>query len=169
MSSDNGFIYMISGAPGIYVGQTYRSTVREREHRHELENGNHWNHLLQRAVFEHGMSAFEFRVIQEDVPAEQMDIVEQQWIDAVGTFNLAPAGQLPNNKGRKHSKEHRRKNSEAKIGKTPWKGRTLSPEHRAKLAASRTGLTRNAETRAKMSTSAKLAWTKRKRTMNETI
>lgn len=152
-----GFIYMISGVPGIYVGQTYRSTtIREREHRHDLENGDHSNHLLQRAVFEHGYGAFEFRVIQEDVPEDLMDATEQRWIDAIGTFNLVPAGAAPSFKGGKHTDEARQKISDASKGRTykhtpearakmseamrgrvAWnKGKSSSPEARSKLSKS---------------------------------
>ena len=83
-------------------------------------------------------------------------------------------------KGMKHSEESREKMRAAqdykrkpkvdKSERVAWnKGKTLSEEHRARLSEAKVGKALSEETRAKLSEAIRLAWAKRKGSLNSSV
>ena len=157
----------------IYVGSAVVIRKRWWEHRTALRCGGHDNSHLQRAWNKYGENAFEFKVWIFCEPVillhyEQMKIDSFEW-DML--YNISPtAGSTLGQKngplspeqradisalhkgnkynlGKKHTPEHRAKNSKAN------KGRKLSSETRAKMKGNQNakGYEHSPNTRAKMS------------------
>lgn len=90
-----GTIYMIRNIKNDkrYVGQSIQP-VEKRFRQHieaaYLEGRRAYNTCLSRAIRKHGSDFFEVGVLAEDVPDEDLDIVEAHYIDMYNT--LAPNG-----------------------------------------------------------------------------
>lgn len=90
-----GTIYMIRNIKNDkrYVGQSVQP-VEKRFRQHieaaYLEGRRAYNTCLSRAIRKHGSDFFEVGVLAEDVPDEDLDIVEAHYIDMYNT--LAPNG-----------------------------------------------------------------------------
>jgi group I intron endonuclease len=128
-----------------YVGSSKDVKARIKAHKHMLRHGKHHAIRLQRAWDRDGETVFEFYVIRDNVPPDQLLVVEQQLIDEINTeYNMSRVAgtregvpQPPHVaerlsalfKGRTKTAEHRRKIGEA------HKGRERSPEMREKIAA----------------------------------
>lgn len=90
-----GTIYMIRNIKNDkrYVGQSIQP-VEKRFRQHieaaYLEGRRAYNTCLSRAIRKHGSDFFEVGVLAEDVPDEDLDIVEAHYIDLYNT--LAPNG-----------------------------------------------------------------------------
>ena len=90
-----GTIYMIRNIKNDkrYVGQSVQP-VEKRFRQHieaaYLEGRRAYNTCLSRAIRKHGSDFFEVGILAEDVPDEDLDIVEAHYIDMYNT--LAPNG-----------------------------------------------------------------------------
>ena len=90
-----GTIYMIRNIKNDkrYVGQSIQP-VEKRFRQHieaaYLEGRRAYNTCLSRAIRKHGSDFFEVGVLAEDVPDDDLDIVEAHYIDMYNT--LAPNG-----------------------------------------------------------------------------
>lgn len=90
-----GTIYMIRNIKNDkrYVGQSVQP-VEKRFRQHieaaYLEGRRAYNTCLSRAIRKHGSDFFEVGVLADDVPDEDLDIVEAHYIDLYNT--LAPNG-----------------------------------------------------------------------------
>lgn len=90
-----GTIYMIRNIKNDkrYVGQSVQP-VEKRFRQHieaaYLEGRRAYNTCLSRAIRKHGSDFFEVGILAEDVPDEDLDIVEAHYIDLYNT--LAPNG-----------------------------------------------------------------------------
>lgn len=90
-----GTIYMIRNIKNDkrYIGQSIQP-VEKRFRQHieaaYLEGRRAYNTCLSRAIRKHGSDFFEMGVLAEDVPDDDLDIVEAHYIDMYNT--LAPNG-----------------------------------------------------------------------------
>jgi len=143
----------------LYVGSTRREgSERWMEHRKNLRGNRHHSFYLQRAWNKNGESAFQFEIIQKDVPSESIREHEQYWMDILKPeYNVSPSANGPGSlsaetkakisaklKGRKASPETRALLSKLRTGKK------LSPESIEKTAAAHRGMKRSEETKIKM-------------------
>jgi group I intron endonuclease len=90
-----GIIYMIRNTKNDkrYVGQSVQPLEKRfRQHIEAayLEGRRSYNTCLSRAIRKHGSDFFEVGVLAENVPDEDLDIVEAHYIDMYNT--LAPNG-----------------------------------------------------------------------------
>lgn len=90
-----GIIYMIRNIKNDkrYVGQTKQSPEKRfRQHIEAayLDNRRSYNTCLSRAIRKYGSDFFELGIINDDVPDEDLDIVEAHYIDMYNT--LSPNG-----------------------------------------------------------------------------
>jgi group I intron endonuclease len=127
-------VYRIDLGKGwFYIGSSQDLAKRDREHRRTMQNGNHFNKIVQRAFDKYGQYVF---TVLERYPLEEIIGQEQILLDKYRSnakcANIAAVAGAPMT-GRKFSPEHRAAISAAKTGKTP------SPEHRAALSAAGTG------------------------------
>ena len=146
-----GCIYIIINLLNwkIYIGKWEGKNVKNRWDQHK--RGNRSNQHLYRSIEKYGIAHFYFGVLHENVPKEFLGDLEKQEIARYNCnscrggwgYNLTDGGDGVF--GWKASTEQRRKNSEAKKGKTlseehrrgiseGMKGKTLSEEHRRNLS-----------------------------------
>lgn len=90
-----GSIYMIRNIKNDkrYIGQSIQP-VEKRFRQHieaaYLQGRRAYNTCLSRAIRKHGADYFELGLLAEDVPDDELDIVEAHYIDMYGT--VAPNG-----------------------------------------------------------------------------
>ena len=126
----------------IYIGQTQCLYDRIRRYR-----GGKFNKYMKRAVDKYGLENIKLEILEKDIPLEKLDEREQFYLDALqpfndngynickeaGTtrgrkrppeemkglsdFNKTRIGELNHFYGKKHSKESKQKQREAKLGK----------------------------------------------------
>lgn len=148
----------------IYVGSS--KNVERRlysHHRHLLRHNKHWNPHLQAAWNKDGESAFSFELLEEIRQINRLTKREQHWMDTLRVcdrdfgYNIAPKadrsewsdemrrkasesrkGKAPLPAGWHHTREARRRISEAQLGKSMPE---FSKEHRQKLGARTKGKT----------------------------
>lgn len=134
------FIYSFSSTCSslVYIGQTTRPALREKQHRTMLRRGTHPNRILLREFRAHG-DCFRFEILQE-CAQEPAHVCEQAWIDRMtetkDVANLRPAT-VPVALGRKHSPETRKKMSDThkRMGRQPW--HVLTTERSKEINAKR--------------------------------
>ena len=168
----SGIYYITNTQTGmLYIGSSSRLKKREREHFGRLKNNNHCNSHLQSAYNKYGEDSFVFIVV-EKVPQKKLVEAEQRHIDlydfSADLYNQAPfancpmAGKnhtpqsiekmrrsMPHSpmKGRRHTKEAKRRMSNA------HKGKKLSKETVEKLRRANTGRKRTKKQRENISKS----------------
>ena len=73
-----------------YIGQTIQ-TAQERFRQHIRESKNEgrkeYNYAISKAIREYGEEAFDYGILSDTVPIEDLDIVEQHYIDMYRTFD----------------------------------------------------------------------------------
>ena len=73
-----------------YIGQTIQSS-QERFSQHiresKAEGRKEYNYPISRAIREYGEEAFDFAVLAENVPIEDLDLIESHYIDMYDTCN----------------------------------------------------------------------------------
>lgn len=85
-----GEIYIIKNFSNgkYYIGQTTQSS-QERFSQHIRESTykdrKEYNYCLSRAIRKYGVEAFDFGILAEHVPIEDLDIVEEHYIDMYNT------------------------------------------------------------------------------------
>lgn len=139
-----GTVYAIENQDGkAYIGSTRNLKKRWRRHRSDLRRGHHGNPYLQRAWNKCGEQAFEFVVLEENIPTGQLIQREQCWLDKYRIMGeVYNCGVVAENAmmGCKHTIETRRKLSEAHQGKLH------SEETRRKIGEAHQGMKRSKET-----------------------
>jgi len=63
-----------------YIGQALWYEQRISQHIAALKKGKHHNYLLQAAHDQYGIEAFRFVIVEEGIPAQQLDSRENYWI-----------------------------------------------------------------------------------------
>ena len=146
-----GYIYIIINLVNwkVYIGKWKGINVEDRWEQHK--RGNRGNQHLYKSINKYGVEYSYFGILHENVPYETLNDLE---IEEIAKYNCNSCrGGWGYNKtdggdgvlGWKASKEQRRKNSEAKMGKSlseehcrriseGLKGRTYSDEHRRNLS-----------------------------------
>lgn len=112
-------IYRIKVGRRYYIGRTNNLARRNSRHRRDLEKGQHHNPILQNSYNKN--KDYEFTVLGI-CSLEDLEAFEQHFLDNTNNCNLKDASrgfEYGNkvNLGRKHSKEHKKKNSLAKGGR----------------------------------------------------
>ena len=149
-----------------YIGQSIDVERRLKVHKNHLNSKNHHNSHLQRSWNKYGEDAFEFKIIAENIPLEELDDLERTFIGHYNTmsshygYNNEEGG----NKNKSVSHQTRKKMSESKSGKNhpmygirgenhPLYGRIFSEETKRKMSESHIGKTHSEETKRKLSES----------------
>jgi group I intron endonuclease len=131
-----------------YLGSSNDLDHRWSSHRSDLNQNKHTNQHLQRAWNKDGVSNFIFYII-EYCSEELLRQTEQYYLDILSLspsqcYNITFDASAPW-RGKKLSKEHKQKLSEAKIRlhqdgyESPMKGKTHSKETRRKLSLASKG------------------------------
>lgn len=169
-----GFIYRILNTRrnASYIGSTVNPAQRWKTHRRDLNAGRHFNSRLQRSWVKYGRAAFRFEIVADNVPIDELHIVEDAIIakaksDGFTTYNMTPSAAncagikrsaevcraisarmkgRPGNKGFRHTDATKHKLREIRRRQAP-----LSAASRAKIAAANTGRKHTAATRQKVS------------------
>lgn len=132
-----------------YVGSSQDVFKRIGDHLTLLKNGNHTNIHLQRSYIKHGVENFAWGVCEEVFSIDQLLVVEQEWIDVMGDYNICV--EAGSTRGYKASDETKAKLSQLFSGelnpmygmKRPeigvlmrevHTGRVLSEEHKKKCS-----------------------------------
>ena len=83
-----GIIYKIKSKTTnkVYIGQTSKSTIDNRQNRHkkDMEKGD--THLY-RAMRQYGFDDFEFSIVEENIPIDMLSQREIYWIAKYDSFN----------------------------------------------------------------------------------
>ena len=106
-----------------YVGQSRNIEKRWRKHRNALNRGNHPVPRLQSAWNTYGSEAFVFDVVAV-CSIDELDALEQAYLDMHPAYNTALVAGLATMKGRTFSAEHRRKMSQNHRGNSFASGNT---------------------------------------------
>jgi len=167
-----GTIYAIENLENgkVYIGSTTRPWHRRWiEHCSKLRHGRHGNAHLQHAWDYYGENAFEFVVVEDCIPGDELIEAEQYWLDrARAAGEVYNTGLVARNPmlGQTHTAEARRKISLANVGKTisaaarlavsaAHKGKVMSAETRRKISEAKKGWRPSEETRRRMSEACK--------------
>ncbi|AGE59078.1 GIY-YIG catalytic domain-containing endonuclease [Paramecium bursaria Chlorella virus OR0704.2.2] len=115
-------IYLLECKGKFYVGRTCNFETRMRVHERMTDDCR----LLNRAIEKYGWKNFDISVLEDDLTFEEAVVREPYFISLLETvkygYNILLGGEGFGsgkdcvNFGRKHTKDHRRKNSEAKKG-----------------------------------------------------
>lgn len=169
----------------IYVGSSVKVEQRWREHESDLRLNKHHSKHLQRAYEKYGISAFDFKILEEVSDSQKLLEREQHYLDTltpyqrdVGYNNCRNAH---NTLGFKHTEESKKKMSESRKGQKrseetknriseALKGKQKSEEVRRKIGDAHRGKKLSDETRRKMSEAhkGKEPWNKGVATSDET-
>lgn len=152
-------IYAIGSPDGKdYIGQAQSFVARWDKHRSELRKDRHHCKSLQKAFDQFGEAAIVFKKIAI-VPIADLDRREQEQLDSwpIEARHNANARAYSGSRGLKRSEQFRRHCSERQRGdKAYWYGKKLPDSALEKMSKSLKGRPLAAETRAKMSASAKI-------------
>lgn len=137
--TDTGVYMILCIANGKrYIGSAVSIKKRWREHRRQLENGNHHSRYLQRSWLKYGEEGFHFRAVLSCVKSSLLEF-EQALLDELQPeYNSAPTAgsQL----GYKHTDKTRLKMSESRRkGFSPMTGKTHTEEARKRISEGRAG------------------------------
>jgi len=136
----NTGIYKISIDDYFYIGQSQDLKTRERKHLYNLKKGTHDNRIMQNVY--NKKKKFTFNLI---IPCEIEEL--NRWEQTLLDFNqgnklcmnICKDAEAPR-RGLNHSKETKRKLSEANKGeKNPMYGKKFSEEHKRKISESQKG------------------------------
>ena len=137
----------------MYIGQAKDFEYRKQRHLYTMnnerkDNRNYYMHI-HKVMRKYGVDNFSWNIIEDNVSLEDIDMLEQLYIDMFDTYNLGYNSTHGGNSsyGYKHNEETRKRMSELKKGIPPSlkareaalkanTGRKLSPEHREKVVNS---------------------------------
>lgn len=143
-----------------YVGKTERSLeVRKREHLRFVEKMS--PQPFHRAIRKHGFESFDWSILVEgDCSHEELDLLEQDFIEQMGTFGSGGYNATRGGDGVRglvHSPETRAKMSEARrgeknhnFGKSWGRKGPHSEEAKRKMSEAKKGFHHTEETKAKI-------------------
>ena len=136
-----------------YVGSTGNLRKRRGEHRAYLKMGKHRNRLLQEDWNQYGLNNFRFNIL---LFCSSLDLLfyEQRALSQVNQHKNGYNQRIvvDSNLGLKHTKATKKKQAESKIGAlNPNYGKKLSKEHRGRISEANKGKIVSKETRKKMS------------------
>jgi len=150
----------------VYIGSTIGFEKRWNQHRSDLRSCVHHNIYLQRSWNKYGEDVFEFGVLEYLDNFGGLPSAEQFWMDIYREegrelYNIGECVDCPW-RGQERSKEHKRKLSEANLGKVlseetrqrmsnSGKGRVFSKEHRRRIGDARMGMVFSEEHRRRLS------------------
>ena len=98
-----GYIYIMKNFKNgkYYVGQT-RKTPQERFSQHiresKYEGRKEYNYAISKAIREYGEEAFDYGILADNVPIEDLTLIEEHYIDMYRTadpeygYNISPGG-----------------------------------------------------------------------------
>lgn len=134
-----------------YVGSSARILVRARVHLKELTRGDHHCSHLQNAVNKYGIGAFSFLILEVVRETEELQNVEQKWINECGYYNTAKSSRGPVGVKLDLSSEERKRRSDR--AKAMNAGRTADEVRRvtAMASAARLEMGVSLETRKRLS------------------
>lgn len=94
----------------VYIGQSINLKQRLQNHKRLLKQGKHENSYLQISVEKHGLSSFEFRVL-EKCSVNELDERERYWISKFDSMNRKKGYNLESggNLGKVFSEERKKK------------------------------------------------------------
>lgn len=136
-----------------YVGSSQDVFARVGSHFNMLVKGEHHNVHLQRAYTKHGGDAFVWGVCEEVFDVDLLLGVEQEWIDAIGDYNICR--EAGSTRGVAVSEAARKKMSDRNSGSgNPMYGKKR-PDIAELMKELKTGITLSEEHKQKMSESLK--------------
>jgi group I intron endonuclease len=155
----NSGIYIIKNlvTNDFYLGSTVDFNKRKNAHFNQLRKGEHHSPILQRSYKKHGKNNFIFKIIHEEINEYLRDLEQLYLYFLIPKYNICLDAIAPM-MNRKHSKAAIKKFKKRKVRKGKdhhLYGTMWSEELRKKILEKRIGLKRSAETRLKMSRTAK--------------
>lgn len=78
----------------VYIGSSKNISKRFKDHKKNLQSGNHWNIILQRSWDKYKRNSFVFELIEETKSLEREELLalEQKYLDSTkNKYNIAPA------------------------------------------------------------------------------
>lgn len=139
----------------IYIGQTTR-TLNERITSYKYEKSNR---PIINALKKYGMNSFQFEIIDKAFSVDELNLLEEEWIEKLNTRNLnigynLRAGGTNSFYGKNHNNKTKEKLSKQRSGSNNWwRGRKHSAETKKKMSAAQKGRNVSKETRIKSSLS----------------
>jgi len=126
-----------------YIGSTVNLYNRKHKHLGELRKNIHHSSILQRAYNKYGESAFGFIVLDtlKATDEEEIHKREQEYFDLLNpAYNISRIARQFTRLGLKNSPEHCTRMSKALKGrKSPMEGKKFSKEHRKKISEANKG------------------------------
>jgi len=119
-----------------YIGSSSNLKNRFYNHKILLKNNKHYNNFLQNAWNKYGDKNFNFQILIDNVPINELIQLEQKFLDIFKPeYNLAPVA--GSKLGVKDTYETKIKKSKAKSGiNNPNYGKTTSIETKSKISNS---------------------------------
>lgn len=167
LMSNTGYIYMIENRINKkkYIGQTNDAKTRKIRHWCNLRNNQHINNHLQNSWNKYGKKNFRFKIIEENIPLDELDDRERYWIKYYDTYegegyNFTSGGNVLRGEenpfyGKKHTEETKKIMSIKAKGHKRGLGRKLSKKTKEKLSKKHTGKKLSEETKRKISKATK--------------
>lgn len=125
-----------------YIGQTTQPSIRKNAHFSKLRHDCHPNEYLQNSFNKNGERAFLFEIIESEIPLNQLDLIEEKYINKYDSTNPSKGYNLRSGgKQGRLTLEGKRKISEKLTGHEVsketkqkmskiHKGKQISKEHR---------------------------------------
>lgn len=84
-----GVIYYIRNIHNgrVYVGMTQDYKYRKKKHESNLRCGDHHSHILQHDYDKYGKEAFDWGILEENIPIEDIEDAEYQWIEQLEAYS----------------------------------------------------------------------------------
>lgn len=159
-----------------YVGSSVNVKKRLRDHRSKLNHNKHPNLHLQAAFVLYGKENFNYVIVEQNIPQNELFLIEQKYLDICKlepltnynmTYNaFAPATGAKaseetrkkigiKSKGNKYCLGRKLSNEEKEHLSKINKGKTLTPEHREKIRQSLIGKKHSEQRKINISNSRK--------------
>lgn len=140
----NSAVYIIRNkiTNKFYIGSTKDFSYRKRQHLRDLKKSQHHSPILQRAFNKYGVDNLIFEVIEAVPNINQLLEREQYYIDTLHPeYNICSVVEKPPSRlGQKSTPEHCLHMSLALKGReSPMKGKKFTKEHRKKISAANRG------------------------------
>ena len=153
MSKRTGFIYCIKNKINgkRYTGQTVDIKMRWRSHRSRLNKNKHGNYILQNEWNEYGENNFKFKIIQDEINADDLNKKEKFYINKFDSFesgyNLNTGGgnnfNVSDDVRKRIRKNHAKYWQGTKSEENPFYGQKHSKESKIKMSKRKKSLDGN--------------------------